>query len=77
MMSGEYPAALTKAIAVAAVVSLAGLLAAGSGYRPGGAYAIIAGSIAFVPLGLVAVFGGRKILDELSAEGLASGGVGA
>ncbi|MEM6996876.1 MAG: hypothetical protein AAF721_40615 [Myxococcota bacterium] len=57
----------------AAALSAVGLAVAGSGERKTGAYMIIAGAVLFVPIGLVAAFGGRKILDELKLEAFNAG----
>jgi hypothetical protein len=46
---------------VAFAIAGGGLIAAGS--RRLGAWFVIAGSVLFVPLGLVAIFGARKVLD--------------
>lgn len=39
-----------------------------AGSRKPGAYCVIAGAIAFVPIGLIGAFGARKVLDQLSKE---------
>ena len=46
-----------------AVAAIGGLLAATGSSRLG-AWLVIAGSVIFVPLGLVAIFGARKLLDQ-------------
>ena len=51
-----------------ALVSLIGCFVAGSGSKKVGAYMIIGGAILFVPAGLVAAFGGKRILNEVNEE---------
>jgi len=45
-------------------VSVLGLIIAGAGKKKLGGTLVIIGSIAFVPLGLIGVFGGRKIIQS-------------
>jgi hypothetical protein len=66
-LTGEYSWLGTVLLAFGLVVVLGlGLVAAGQ--RKAGAYVVLVGSIAFVPLGIVAIFGARKLLDELGQE---------
>lgn len=48
-------------VSVAFAIAGLGLLATGS--RRSGAWLVISGSVVFIPLGLVAIFGARKLLD--------------
>lgn len=62
--SGQIPAAYGILLLVPAVISLAGAGAASAGSERIGAYLLIGGSIFFVPVGLVAAYGGKKLLDR-------------
>jgi hypothetical protein len=44
-------------------LSLLGLTLIALGHQRAGAFAVIGGSLAFVPLGIVAIFGARRTLD--------------
>lgn len=44
-------------------LSLVGLTLIALGYQRAGAFAVIAGSLAFIPLGIVAIAGARRVLD--------------
>jgi hypothetical protein len=46
------------------LANLAGCWLIASGERRRGAFLVIAGSMLFVPLGLLAIFGARQVLDE-------------
>ncbi len=70
----SLPSALVWAMFAAATLSGVGIAVAGSGERKTGAIMIIAGAVLFVPIGLIAAFGGRKILDELKLEQFHVGG---
>lgn len=57
-----YQSLLPFAI-IFAVISLVGLIIAISGNNKVGGVLIIIGSILFVPLGLIGVFGGKKVMN--------------
>lgn len=49
-------------------VCVAGLVLISAGKAKAGAITVMIGSFGFVPLGLIAVLGARKVLDELEAQ---------
>ncbi|MDR1461878.1 MAG: hypothetical protein LBI68_01890 [Azoarcus sp.] len=61
--SSSFAAGLTAAIWLSWGISVLGLILGGSGKKKLGAILVIAGSILFVPMGLVAVFGAKKMLN--------------
>jgi hypothetical protein len=59
----QWPMLGLFSFACIGVAVLGGLLAATGSTRLG-AWMVIAGSVIFVPLGLVAIFGARKLIDQ-------------
>lgn len=59
----QWPMLGLFSFACIAVAALGGLLAATGSSRLG-AWLVIAGSVIFVPLGLIAIFGARKLIDQ-------------
>lgn len=64
-VSGEYPWLGPVLLALAGVSGL-GVVLIAAGQKRAGAITVIVGSIAFVPLGLLAVVGARRVLDALN-----------
>ena len=57
---------LSLVLAACVACSALGLGLCALGSKKGGAYLIIAGAVPFVPLGLIAVLGARKVLDAMA-----------
>jgi len=71
--TGEYPAGLSIAMGVSVLVSLGGALLIAAGARRPGAILVMIGCALFVPIGLIGVIGGRRVLDELKQEAFDAG----
>ncbi len=67
-MSGEYPTFLSYIMGLLVAVSVIGVVVALAGARRPGAIMVIIGAVGFVPIGLVAAYGARKILDAVRDE---------
>lgn len=66
--SGEFPPILVAIMASFSALSILGAIMIGRGQRRLGARMIFIGALPFVPIGLIAVFGAREVLDELKRE---------
>lgn len=66
--TGEYPAWLAIGGASTTVLSMIGIGVATAGNKKVGGYLIIAGSALHIPLGLIAAFGGKKLIDQAKEE---------
>ena len=53
---------------IAVGISVAGMIVIATGSRKAGAILVIIGAAFFVPLGLIAIFGAKKVLDQVKAE---------
>lgn len=62
-----YAAFLPYAASLA-MISLIGLILAANNKNKIGGILIIIGSVIFIPLGLIGVFGGRKIINRVTEE---------
>jgi hypothetical protein len=67
MLLGEHPG-LGVAMLVCAGASVLGAVLIAAEQRRFGAYLVLGSSIIFIPLGIVAALGARKVLDELSKQ---------
>jgi hypothetical protein len=66
-VSGEY--SWLGAVCLGSVaISMVGAAMIAAGQKRSGAIAVIVGAITFVPLGLIAVVGARRVLDALTAQ---------
>ncbi len=61
----EMPGAFTAIMGLFVALSVIGAIMISSGSKKGGAIMVIVGCIFFIPIGLIGVFGARKVLDEL------------
>jgi len=59
---------LGAVLMLANLVAVAGAALVLGGQRKLGARTVVAGSILFVPLGLIAVFGARRLLDDVAED---------
>lgn len=66
--SGGYPDGLILVMGLFVALSVVGLIVIATGNKRLGAILAMIGCVIFVPIGLIGVFGGRKILDELKKE---------
>ena len=66
--SGEYPQGLSIAMGISVLVSVGGAVLIATGARKPGAILVMIGCALFVPIGLIGVIGGRRVLDELKRE---------
>jgi hypothetical protein len=67
-LSGEYPEWLALTMFAFVAMSITGLVMIGSGNAKTGARLVIAGSLFFVPIGLIGAIGGFKVLDQAKKD---------
>ena len=68
LLFGVRNTALGLLMATFAALCVVGTVLVASGIRKPGAILVIVGSIGFVPIGLIALLGARKSLDQLKQE---------
>lgn len=64
----QLPGGFTLFMGLFVVISIVGAIMIAAGSRKPGAIMVIIGCITFVPIGLIGVFGAKKVLDELARE---------
>ncbi len=69
---GELPIGFALFMGLFVLISMIGLLICFTSSGKTGPILVAVGSVLFVPLGLIAVFGVRKVLDEIQREKLAT-----
>ncbi len=66
-LAKDYIGILVIAL-IAVGISLAGMIMIATGPKRAGAILVIIGAVFFVPLGLLAIFGAKRVLDQVKAE---------
>ena len=66
--SGEYPGWLVLGGSATTLLSMVGIGIAAAGNKKTGGYLIIAGSVLHIPLGLIAAFGGKQLIDQAKED---------
>jgi hypothetical protein len=75
VMSGDYPDWLALGMGACGLLSLLGLFAAAAGAKQMGGLMVIVGAAPFLPLGFVAMWGGRQLVDESKDLAFEGGGL--
>ncbi len=73
----EDQGAIIAVLACFVVLSIIGAVMIASGSKKPGAILVTIGCIVFVPIGLIGVFGAKKVLDEVKRETFQRGRAGA
>ena len=63
LAGGEFPGLMLGMLAITGVGWI-GVVLAAAGQRKAGAYMVAAAGLIHVPIGLIAAFGAKKLLDE-------------